>query len=93
MAEQVQSPINSDPWEEDFRREHANFCRLLPSLLASHAGEFVAIRDGEAIDFDSSEAELAWRVCSKWPDKYVLVRQVVPEEPVVEMRSPVRDFP
>lgn len=93
MAEQADSRNISDPWEEDFQREYGSFRRLLSSLLAAHAGEFVAIRDGEVIDFDSSEAELAWRVCSKWPDKYVLVRQVLLEEPVVEMRSPTRDFP
>jgi hypothetical protein len=43
-------------------REHQAFVRLLPHLLATHAGKYVAIHDGQVIDTDADEIVLILRV-------------------------------
>ena len=56
----VPTPIQWDPkWE----REYAAFQRLLPELLKTHRGKYVAIHDGEVVesgDDQLSVAERAW---------------------------------
>lgn len=48
-------------WE----REHEAFLRLLPVLLKTHAGQYVAIHEGEVVDSGNDATELALRVLKK----------------------------
>jgi hypothetical protein len=48
-------------WE----REYAAFQRLLPSLLQTHRGQYVAIHDEQAVDSGDDEIALARRVFAK----------------------------
>ncbi len=48
----------------------------LPALVQQYGEKYVAIREGEVVDSDTDEATLAMRVCSAYPDDFVLVRQV-----------------
>ncbi len=50
-------PASSDTWE----RERAAFFRLLPSLLRSHAGEYVAVHDGRVVGSGPDQVEVALR--------------------------------
>ena len=43
-------------------REYRAFLRLLPGLLATHEGRFVAIHEGAVVDDDASDLELVKRV-------------------------------
>lgn len=43
-------------------RERAAFSRLLPSLLATYAGRYVAIHDEQVIDADADDIALVRRV-------------------------------
>jgi excisionase family DNA binding protein len=59
----------SRSWREEqlahFQSERVAFQRLLPELLKTHAGQFVAIHDSRMVDADTNEGELAWRVIGR----------------------------
>ena len=44
------------------QREYQAFLRLLPSLLTTHQGKYVAVHEGEVIDSDDNEIALSLRV-------------------------------
>ena len=43
-------------------KEYQAFLSLLPQLLASHRGQFVAIHDGQVVDSDANDITLIQRV-------------------------------
>ena len=43
-------------------REYAAFLRLLPQLLATHRGQYVAIHEGQVVDADADDIALIRRV-------------------------------
>ncbi len=43
-------------------REYQAFLRLLPHLLSTHQGKYVAIHDGQVVDSDSDDIVLVQRV-------------------------------
>ena len=61
---------------KDFERELSAMKARLPALVQEYGEKYVAIRQGEVVDSDADEAALAMRVCSAYPDDYVLIRQV-----------------
>jgi hypothetical protein len=61
-------------------REVTAFERLLPGLLSTHPGWFVAICDGEVVDRDRDEFRLADRVSRRFSDRFVLVQEVTSSE-------------
>ena len=75
--------IEQDPSYADFLREEAAFERLLPDLLKTIPGRYVAVLDGKVIDQDKNEIKLAERVIPDNPERFVLIRQVS-SEPRVE---------
>ena len=48
-------------WEREYRA----FQQLLPSLLPTHRGQYVAIHDGQVVDTGDDEIALARRVFAK----------------------------
>jgi hypothetical protein len=44
------------------QQEYQAFLRLLPSLLATHQGKYVAVHEGEVIDSDDNDIVLSLRV-------------------------------
>ena len=74
--------------------ERAAFQRLLPELLKTHRGQFVAIQDGYLIDADMDENALARRTFLR-ADKPVYIQEVRVEPRVYELPSPevVRHVP
>ncbi len=79
-------PAEPDPVVE---RERAAYLRLYPDLQKTHAGQYVAIHNGELVDFDSDEAALFARIDDLFPDEFVWMTRVeaVPEKEIV-LRSP-----
>ena len=66
-------------WE----REHQAFQRLLPQLLATHAGRYVAVYDGQVVDSGDDKLALALRVLAKVGNVAIHVGLVTAEpEPV-----------
>ncbi len=74
--------------------ERAAFRRLLPELLKTHRGQFVAIRDGRLIDADTDESALAHRTIARGSEP-VYIQEVRAEPRLYELPSPevVRQVP
>ena len=56
-----QPPVASGRWSK-WKREREAFWRLLPTLLPTHRGKYVAIHEGAVIDSDVDQIALALRV-------------------------------
>jgi uncharacterized protein (DUF3084 family) len=72
-------------WE----REYQAFRRLLPQLLATHRGQYVAIHEGKVVDSGDDKLALALRVLTKVGNVAIHVG-LVSEEPEPVSRSGVR---
>lgn len=83
---------DDDAWRrEQLQRLEPNrsaFQRLLPELLKTHEGQFVAIHKGKVIDSDSDDRELAKRVMANLGDEPVYIQKVEEELPSFEVPSP-----
>jgi prevent-host-death family protein len=82
---------NDDAWrQEQLQRPEPNraaFQRLLPELLRTHKGQFVAIHEGEVVDADLDNRELTKRIYAK--KLFPVYIQLVSERPrVIELPSP-----
>ena len=66
-------------------REYAAFKRLLPQLLSVHAGQYVAVHDGQVIDSDTDDVALIQRVHAKIGYVAIHVGLVTDEPLVVHM--------
>jgi hypothetical protein len=72
-------------WDFEFQA----FCRLLPQLLATHRGRYVAIHDGMVVDSGEDKLTLALRVLAKVGNTAIHVG-LVSAEPEPIARSGVR---
>ncbi len=89
----IQEPVD-DPHYLAFQRELSAFQGMLPALLQSRRGMYVAIRQGRVVDQDEEEITLAERVYTKCPHEYVLIRCVTEDAPPQEyLCSPEVDGP
>lgn len=69
--------------------EREAFLKLHPALAGKFLGEYAAIHHGSLIDHDPDLGELAKRVRRDFPDRFVLIRQVLKEPEIVyQFRSP-----
>jgi hypothetical protein len=81
-------PVSPSRWSK-WEQERAAFRRLLPTLLSTFRGRYVAIHEGQVIDSDEDQIALALRVYAKgYRQVYV---GLVSEEPPV-LRVPYRRF-
>jgi len=74
----------SDPWEA----ERAAFWRLLPTLLQTHAGRYVAVYQGQVVDQGEDEIELGMRVYQKVGYVPIYVGLVSEERKLVRIPTP-----
>ena len=85
-APEFQPVIFSDPkWD----REHGAFVRLLPSLLETHRGRFVAIHGERVVGSGDDQIEIALAAYAQFGYVPIFVGQVsdVPQ-PVARVASP-----
>ena len=66
-------------------REYHAFLRLLPELLATHRGQYVAVHGGEVVDADADDIALVRRVHAKIGYVPIHVGLVTDESPVVRL--------
>jgi hypothetical protein len=66
-------------------REYQAFLRLLPQLLVSHRGQFVAVHEGEAIDFDADDITLIQRVHARLGYVPICVGIVADRQPLLRI--------
>src|SRR5208282_6354559 len=72
-------------------REYQAFLRLLPQLLATHRGQYVAIHEGKVVDSDPDDIALVQRVHARVG--YVPIHVgLVTEQPVVVRVPHYREY-
>ena len=76
-------PSKNEKWE----REHAAFLELLPDLLQTHRGKFVAVHEGHVVDSGDDKIALALRVYEKYGYIPIYVGQVTVAPIVCRMPS------
>jgi len=74
--------------DEEFERESTAFARLLPHLLRTAPGRFVAVYGGKVVDTDADEFALAERVQRNFRGRFVLIRCVSESLPEDRLESP-----
>jgi hypothetical protein len=82
-AEGTDDPTVRYEWE---RRA---FASLLPSLIAAHAGKYVAIHGGVVVDSDESHARLVRRFFKAHGDTHVYIGYVGGQAPVARQYTPL----
>lgn len=58
-------------------REKAAYLALHPQLLRDYPNQFVAIQDGQLVDYDLDRANLMQRVGEQYPTQFVWVSQIL----------------
>jgi hypothetical protein len=72
-----------------WQREHEEFLRLLPALLATHRGKFVAVHDGKVVGSGEDQTEVALQAYSEWGYVPIFVGLVTDSPPpFVRIASP-----
>jgi hypothetical protein len=66
-------------------REYREFQRMLPELLKTHRGEFVAVHDGQVIDSDADDVKLIQRVHAKIGYMPIHVELVSEQRPIIRI--------
>jgi hypothetical protein len=65
--------------------EHQAFLRMLPELLKTHCGQYVAVHDGQVVDTDRDDIVLIKRVHAKVGYVPIHVALVVECQPVARV--------
>ena len=74
---------------DDMEREIAAYEAQHQALLDKHLGQYVAIHQGDVIDYDDDRSRLRARISTNYPDVIVLVRKVESALPgPIRIRSP-----
>jgi hypothetical protein len=83
-----------EPEPTKFERERRAFFRLLPELLATHRGQYVAVHDERVVDSGPDQLEVALRVLRRVGHVGIFVHLVTEEKPaparsgLIRVRSP-----
>jgi Tfp pilus assembly protein PilP len=88
-APSLEEPPPANKWEREYRA----FLALLPELLKTHRGQYVAIHEGRVEDTDPNELALVERVLGRLGDVSIHVGLVAESEPVYRIphyRTPHR---
>ena len=73
--------------EDKWRREQRVFHRLLPQLLQSHCGRYVAIHEGEVVESGADKLEVAGRAYARFGYVPIFV-SLVTDQPPTPLRIP-----
>ncbi|MBN1318174.1 MAG: hypothetical protein JXA42_22015 [Anaerolineales bacterium] len=89
LAEQAIRQFLRDEVRRVLQRESDAFSAMHTELYDKYPGLYVAIQQGQVIDWDKDQLELFTRVDEQYPDTPVLIKQVLPEpEEIYTFRSP-----
>lgn len=71
------------------RKEEAAYRAMHSELFEKYAGQYVAVYNGELVDFDADESALYCRIDQRYPNDVVLMKKVERSpEKVYHFRSP-----
>jgi hypothetical protein len=76
--------IEDDPW----LRDEQAFFFMLPELLKTLRGKWVAVHNGQVIDVGDSVRDVLLRVRERFPRTEAYIQLVDENLPVIKMRSP-----
>jgi hypothetical protein len=83
------APVLPEPAQDKWRREQQAFRRLLPELLKTHRGQYVAIHEGQVAESGDDKLVVASRAYARLGYVPVYVSLVTDEPlPVVRIPSP-----
>ncbi len=83
------SPYPANPNRAAMKREIAAYKAMHPELVKNYLSRYVAIYQGELVDYDIDPVALHQRIAIKYPEQIVLSRKVQKDaEPILHMRSP-----
>jgi hypothetical protein len=71
-----------------FERERAAFQRLLPELLKTHRGEWVAVIDGQPVEFGQDFSSVIVPVRRRFGQRPVYVQEIAEEPRLYTISSP-----
>jgi len=82
-------PSHLQPAElEQFERDHRAFERRREELLQTHRGQFVAVLNGQVVDADPDQGDLAKRVYAKFGYRPIYMDEVREKPRLYEFPSP-----
>jgi hypothetical protein len=81
-------PLPTSKWE----REQGAFTRLRPSLIKSHAGQYVAIHEGQVVESGHDQIEVARKAYARFGYIPIYVG-LISEAPVKPARLPSPRIP
>jgi hypothetical protein len=76
------------PGDLGFEQERAAFQRLLPELLTTHRGEWVAIVDGQPVEFGPDFSSVIVPVRQRFGQRPVYVHEISEQTRVYKISSP-----
>lgn len=85
----LEPPPPANKWEREYRA----FLAMLPELMKTHQGKYVAIHEGHVEDADTNELALVERVLTRLGNVSIHVGLVSESEPVYRIphyRNPQR---
>lgn len=89
LAEQALRRFLREEKRRLIRQETIAFRQMHAELLAKHPAEYVAIYQGQLVDYDVDQLDLVTRIEAQYPDVPVLIKQVLPDpEEIYTIRSP-----
>jgi hypothetical protein len=77
----------ADESDDAIDREEAAYIKMHPTLREKHFGEYVAIYQGQLVDYDTDGAALSRRMHRKFPNTFVWMSKVT-EEPIQTIHVP-----
>ena len=83
MSESERSTATECKWQREYRA----FQQLLPGLLKTHQGRYVAIHEGRLVDSDEDQVVLVLRVYATYGYVPIHVGLVVEKQPVFRIPS------
>jgi len=81
-------PVGSAGDNSTFERERAAFQRLLPELLRTHRGEWVAVVDGQPVEFSPDFSSVIVPVRRRFGQRPVYVHEISEEPRLYTISSP-----
>jgi hypothetical protein len=76
------------PGDLGFEQERAAFQRLLPELLQAHRGEWVAIVEGQPVEFDPDFSSVIMPVRQRFGQRPVYVHEISEQARIYKISSP-----
>jgi hypothetical protein len=85
--ELLAAPVLPAPPEDKWRREQLAFPKLLPELLRTHRGQFVAIHEERVVESGADKLDVARRAYARFGYVPIFVSRVT-DRPLTAIRIP-----